>query len=316
MKAAQSIKKAVSAYSEAARRRDKIRMANANNGNPSPAPGGNDCGCGPAPIAPRYSDSVCGLSSAPVIVNGARVVEDGSIELPKLKIPSPDQFFAASDRLGPNFSTKDNGELVVYSGNTDATTGLRQFDYEVDTEGLPGIYRITLTSPNAEQTKAARVPVDLLYKQFIGNLPSANVDAAGREGIVSFELETSANDSIVDIWAMPAVSLGSNRGQIIEPAMLGAIVIDGTVVSIAGSGDFLPASWGPFVTLGDVGEEGEDVTTSTQTYSSFTAGSRTPYTFSTYSGALPGYTVSVRAYGPVSSQYHSMARKLLAQVGG
>lgn len=273
------------------------------------------CQCTPV-VTPRYADSVCGSSSAPVVVSGARIVEDGSIELPRLKVPSVDQFFAASDRLGPTFTTKDNGELVMYSGNTDPTTGARQFDYDVETEGLPGIYRLTLTSPNAEQTKAGRVKVDLLYKQFTGNLPLVAGDAPGREGIVSFELETTANDSIIDIWALPTVSLGSNRGQVVEPAILGAIVIDGTVISIAGGGDFLPAEWGPTVTLGSDGEDGEVVTSSTASFSSFTAGDRSPYSFGSYGGVFPNYTLSICAYGPVSGQYHNMSRKLLAQVGG
>jgi hypothetical protein len=103
--------------------------------------------------------------------------------------------------------------------------------------------------------------------------------------------------------------------------MLGAFQIGGTVFNLAGNNDFLPAAWNAAIALGSDGAEGtDDVIVNSGSAGtgvvSWTSGTKNGVSFPTMSTLLPDYRVDVRAYGPMSRQYHALTRKLLAAAGG
>jgi hypothetical protein len=272
---------------------------------------GSDCGCGPQE---RYSLNGCGPESPlPVIVDGAQFVEDGSVERGQIRVPSPEQYASSSDRLCPNFTTLDNGELQI------STTGYSNNQFDPTKEGNPGLYRITLTANSADEARAFRGRVDLLFKQYtqLGSPGTAN-SGIGREGIISFEVQASASDTLIDIWALPSVEIGGNRGHIIEPALLGGINLNGLFVDLTGNEDFAPAYINSSVALGseDVDGEGEEIVDPNTKVVFQKGGTSAPIALGETGNPMTDkYTLSVRAYGPMSSQYHSITTKLL-QVAG
>jgi hypothetical protein len=253
------------------------------NGKPAPAPQNIDGACcDPQPKQPEYTLAGCfDNQGLPVMIENGKLVNDGSIEQAKTRVPSAQRFQDVSDRLCPALGSIDDAELVLHSGASAA--------YDLTASGNPGLYRITFTSPNRDATMAFRTSMELRFRQYtaLGDGTSAT-GGSGRSGTMSFEIQTSADDAIIDVWVLPAVDLGDSKGLSVEPALLGGIVVGGEYINIAANTHFI----------------GSDTASSAVTGTG-------PWVFGSSSPVLAGYTMTIRAYGSVSSTYQKVASRLL-----
>jgi hypothetical protein len=242
-------------------------------------------------------------------------VDDGSFENGNIRVPSHDQYSGMADRLGANFVVADNNQLIL-PGSADPTTGIYSLAYNPVNEGQPGLYRLTLTAPSQQDAKAFRSRVDLFWKQAQTLNGSQTTTSSewinGREGIYTFEIQASASDTLIDIFALPLVSLGGNRGSVIEPALLAGFVIGGNYINLTGTDDTKPAIVASGVQLGATAYEDADV----EIVSSSDYGMSPTSSGVSLSGDLSGYTLNIRAYGPQSSSFSNFTRQLLSNAGG
>jgi hypothetical protein len=238
--------------------------------------------CCHEPKRPEYTLAGCfDNQGLPILIESGKLVNDGSIEQGKTRVPSAQRFQDVSDRLCPALGSIDDSELVLHSSATPT--------YDLTANGNPGLYRITFRAPSRDAAMAIRTKLELRFKQYtaLGDGTAAS-GGSGRSGTMSFEVQTSFDDAIVDVWVLPVVDLGDSKGLSVEPALLGGIDVGGEYIDIAANTHFIGSDTASAVVTGTG-----------------------PWVFGSTSPVFAGYTMSIRAYGSISSTYQKVAARLL-----